>query len=170
MKNWYLIGVGVGILIGLIMVIVSASQKKDRIDYDERQMAARGEAYKVGFFAMAVVNSLISIYTFITGRSIFLTPEMGNFVSVILGVGAFAVAAILKDAFLSLHEKRKPFFACGAVIAVMTGAGTVRFAMEGMLLENGRLSDRSLIAFVLLLWLVILGVLAVHSRKEDKED
>ncbi|MGN1164663.1 MAG: hypothetical protein ACI4S4_07670 [Candidatus Ornithospirochaeta sp.] len=171
MKNWYLIGMGVGLIIGVVAVIISVKSKfKGKGDFDERQIAARGESFMVGFWAMALANTLLSISSFFSGRSIFVTPEMGNLVAVIVGIGGFAIAAILKDAYFSLHEKKKPFFIFGAVITVMVGTGTVRFAMEGMLIEDGLLSDRSLMLFVLLLWLVIMAVQALHSRKKDDEE
>ena len=171
MKNWYLIGMGVGLVIGIVVVIVSLKCKyKGKEEFDERQLKARGESFMVGFWSMALANTLFALLTFFTGESIFATPEMANLVAVIIGIGAFAASAIEKDAYFSIHEKKKSFFIIGAVISVMTATGVIRFAMEGMLIEDGKLSDRSLMVFVLVLWLAIMATQALHSGKEDSEE
>ena len=84
------------------------------------------------------------------------TPETGNIIAVLIGIGAYAITAINNDAYFSLHENKKQFLIVGTVLSVMMGIGTIRFIMEGMMITDGRLSDRSLMAFVFVLWVVIM--------------
>ena len=45
MKNWFNIGMGSGLLIGLLVFFFTSRQKKNEkvIQWDERQIALRGE-------------------------------------------------------------------------------------------------------------------------------
>ena len=104
------------------------------------------------------------------GKSLFETPETGNIIAVLIGIVAFAIAAIKNDAYFSLHENKKQFFIVGIVLSVMMGIGTIRFIMEGMMITDGKLSDRSLMAFVFVLWVVIMVVQALHSKREEIEE
>ena len=56
------------------------------------------------------------------------------------------------------------------MLSVMMGIGTIRFIMEGMMITDGKLSDRSLMAFVFVLWVVIMVVQALHSKREEIEE
>ena len=67
-------------------------------------------------------------------------------------------------------ENKKQFFIVGIVLSVMMGIGTIRFIMEGMMIADGKLSDRSLMAFVFVLWIVIMVVQALHSKREEIEE
>ena len=172
MRNWYNIGMGVGILIGLFVVLFNSKRKKKNKEcqWDERQIAARGQCFMVGFWTLIVASTLIALYGFFVGKSLFETSETGNIIAVLVGIGAFAVTAIIKDAYFSIHENKKHFFIVGTVLSVMMGIGTIRFITEGMMVADGKLSDRSLMVFVFVLWVVIMIVQAIHSKKEEIEE
>lgn len=172
MKNWYLIGLAVGLLVGGVLILVNAMarRKNKECQWDERQILERGECLAVGFSAIVFSNVLLAVIPFFTLESIFETPEMGNIVSVIIGIGAFAISAILKDAYFSINENKKQFYFTGIALAIMTGIGSVRYIMENMVIVDGKFSDRSLIIFVFLLWVVLMITAVVHSRKKDDEE
>lgn len=172
MKNWYLIGVATGIIVGLIAVIISSKGKRKnrKCEWDERQILERGDCLLIGFWTLVFANVLLALVPFFTGNSIFETPEMGNIVAVIFGIGAFATSAILKDAYFSIHENKKQFYIMGIALSLMTGIGSLRYFMEGMMIVDGKISNRSLIFFVFMLWVVLMIVAAVHSKKEESEE
>ena len=41
--------------------------------------------------------------------------------------------------------------------------------MDGSLVVDGKLADRSIVSFVFLLWCILAVLQIVHSRKEDEE-
>lgn len=172
MKDWYLIGMAVGLLMGLAIVLVNTLKRRKggTCEWDERQIASRGECFMVGFWTLILASTFLALYSFFLGKSLFETPETGNIIAILFGIGAFAVTAIIKDAYFSLHENKKQFYFVGLALSVMMGIGTIRYAMDGLLITEGKLSDRSLMAFVFVLWLVIMIVQIVHSKKEVDEE
>ena len=112
MRNWYNIGMGVGLLIGLIVILINSRRmkKNKKCQWDERQIAARGKCFMIGFWTLIVASTFIALYGFFVGKSLFETPETGNIIAVLIGIGAFAIAAINNDAYFSLHENKKQFF------------------------------------------------------------
>ena len=97
MRNWYNIGMGVGLLIGLIVILINSRRmkKNKKCQWDERQIAARGKCFMIGFWTLIVASTFIALYGFFVGKSLFETPETGNIIAVLIGIGAFAIAAIL---------------------------------------------------------------------------
>lgn len=172
MRNWYNIGMGVGLLICLIVILINSRRmkKNKKCQWDERQIAARGKCFMIGFWTLIVASTFVALYGFFVGKSLFETAETGNIIAVLIGIGAFAITAINNDAYFSLHENKKQFFIVGTVLSVLMGIGTIRFIMEGMMITDGRLSDRSLMAFVFVLWVVIMVVQALHSKREEIEE
>ena len=170
MKNWYLIGVASGLLVGVVVLFLSAIKKRKngKMEWDERQVAERGNCLQIGFYTLIICNVFLALIPFVTGESIFETPEMGNILAVIIGIGAFATTAIIKDAYFSIHENKKSFYGIGTALALMCGIGSVRLMMEDMMIVDGKISNRSLILFVFLLWVVLMVTAVIHSRKEDK--
>ena len=54
MKNWYLIGLAVGLLVGGVLILFNAMarRKNKECQWDERQILERGECLAVGFSAI----------------------------------------------------------------------------------------------------------------------
>ena len=69
MKNWFNIGMGSGLLIGLLVFFFTSRQKKNEkvIQWDERQIALRGECYRIGFFVV-VISSIHHLINLIHNR------------------------------------------------------------------------------------------------------
>ncbi len=60
MNGYMLAGTITGVILGLIIAAIllrfAKKDKKGKFTYDERQKAARGEAYKYAFFTLVVYN------------------------------------------------------------------------------------------------------------------
>lgn len=102
MSTYYIIGFCVGFLAVAIICFIFV-KKKCKGQYDERQKAIQGVAYKFGFFAMI-------FYFLING---FVCTEIGNwlpvlhmnFIGVCVGIACYAGYAIFNDAYISLNTK-----------------------------------------------------------------
>lgn len=102
MSTYYIIGFCVGFLAVAIICFIFG-KKKCKVQYDERQKAIQGVAYKLGFFAMI-------FYFLVNG---FICTEIGNwlpllhmnFIGVCVGIACYACYAIFNDAYISLNTK-----------------------------------------------------------------
>lgn len=119
MSTSYYIGFIIGILIAAMVIIISriAFKRKCRSQYDERQKAIQGVAYKFGFFAICaylIVNGLICM-------------EIGewlpmidmNFIGLCFGVVCFAGYAIFNDAYFALNSKPLKFLLLLSSVAII---------------------------------------------------
>ncbi len=60
-----MIGVASGIAVGLLIVFLYrlfVVKKKCANEYDERQIIARGKAYKASFFTMLIGSTLVALF------------------------------------------------------------------------------------------------------------
>lgn len=95
-------------LIFLICVVIAVIKKKKgylKCNYDERQKAIQGRAYKYGFFA-------IGIYQLFNGAICADTKPWAdvldmNFVGLAIGIFVYAFYAIWNDAYASVNENLK---------------------------------------------------------------
>lgn len=81
----------------------------EKVLYDERQLLARGCAYKAGFYSLMIYLIGIIIleqmklgYTFVSANSLWL--------GIVISIGIFAIVCILKDAYMSMYENSKMVF------------------------------------------------------------
>lgn len=172
MKNWYLIGFGVGLLIGCIILgFLKILRKDKKCEWDEMQEKKRGESFMIGFWTMVFFNTLFGIISFIgDGYSFFKTPEMTNIVVAIIGVGAFACVSIFKDAYFQLHQSKKSFYVMGICIIVVMALNTIISISRGRIIEDGKLGDGAIVPLVLILWIVVFLSVVIHSRKKVDEE
>lgn len=166
MKNWYLLGLVAGFFVGAIALF--CNRKKNV--YDERQIAARGAAHAVGFWAMILSSLVLAFLDFGFGIKLFYDDSMALVVTSTVGIAAVAVTAIIKDAYFSLYEDKRRFFGIGIVCFILLLLCSIRFGMEGMLIEDGRLSSRSFVLFALALWTAIFLTFIIHGRKKGQEE
>lgn len=94
-----------------VMVIVLAIfsygiSKAEGGHFDERQMIARGKAYKYGFFTMMAVLFVYFFYDISVPKS-FIRLEAGVIVLVtfILGLSVFCIVAIWNEAYTYVEQK-----------------------------------------------------------------
>lgn len=117
--NTNLITVMVMALIFLICVVIAFIKKKKgylKCNYDERQKAIQGRAYKYGFFA-------IGIYQLFNGAICADAKPWAdvldmNFVGLAIGVFVYASYAIWNDAYVSINENLKSSILLFTIITV----------------------------------------------------
>jgi len=157
---WTFLGVIVGLAVGGVFVALLFKKRVLDCTFDERQERARGQAFKYGFFTLAVAVVVYGAAEQFIGR--WCEPLAGAMLCVCAGVGVFAAICILKDAYISLKEKPRKVMTLFAVLSVVNlGFGGVVWA-DGSLVENGVLTFRAVNPIVGLLTLVILVVYLVN--------
>lgn len=165
----YIAGVVVGVLFAVLLWwLFRKTIKKGPVKYDERQLVARGKAYRTGFFTIlvyCVVYSAVSSF-----GVIWCLDSVGMFIGCLVGVTAFAVSAIRNDAYFGLNEDRKALMRLGAVIIVVCLLSGVMSIVKGSLVEDGRLTGNVLSIVVAVMWAVIMTAQTIHSRRAGEQE
>ncbi len=103
-KLFYALGIIAGfVLVFLVCLFAHLYRKKKgkpTNDYDERQKAIQGVAYKYSFFTVIAYYVANGLFCNFFGN--WLDTMSMNFVGICLGVVVFAGYAIVKDAYVSL--------------------------------------------------------------------
>ncbi len=168
--NYYLLGMGAGVVCALAAFILSLFIRKKRgtypCQYDERQIVGRGKAFQAGFFTLLIAGAVCNIWDFaspLPGGSF-----LWNMGALLLGVTVFALTAIHFDAYLSLNENPRQFLLTGiCFVFAMAAIGLNN-------LQNDRPEERimGIINFgVGIVWIIIVAALLLHRRgAAQKED
>ncbi len=137
-------------------------------EYDERQNAARGKAYRDGFWAMAVASVLCAALTELLPLPVAASSII--LISCFLGLGVFVVSCIMRDAYIGLHDNVSRW------LVIIVAAGGLNLWL-GLGLWPFTLEDRGprwLNLFCALLMAVVLAAMGVKavldSRAQDEEE
>lgn len=165
MSTAFYIGFIVGILIVAIVSLISI-KRKCRGQYDERQKAIQGVAYKVGFFAMFA-------YFIING---FICMEIGewlpiidmNFIGLCFGIVCFAGYAIFNDAYLSLNSKPFKFSLFISFVAIINYVCFFINVMDGDTPDAFLLNLICAVFLTVICFMIIIKVI-IDKHNEKKE-
>ena len=163
-------GIMAGIIIAAVILVLRNRNKK--CEYDEMQLKIRAKGYQIGFFT-ALILMLCLILLWETGLLTVVTPGFAIYAALLISVTVFAIYCILHDAFLAVRGKPNSYIGIFSAVVLMEGAATIRFLMEGEILEDGKLtfgSGAPAVMFVCFLAILItLIVKTVRNRKEAEE-
>ena len=149
------------------IVYLGIRSKRATPQFDERQIAARGKAFEVGFYTFAVCNAALAI------ADIFdihwaASTAIEAFLTILIATGAFSVTAIIKDAYFGFNENSRSsigLLALVAVINLIAGMGSV-ISGEESLLENGKAGHAVLNLAITVLFAVVIIASFAHKRKQ----
>ena len=180
---YYLLGMVCGVAVGLAFVALVmwlVRKTGGKIDwncdkenaYDERQLIARGIAYKYAFFTMllgVIVASLL--------EEMFDCPLLMSFggmgLLMCLSIAVFATICIVKDAYMSLYENVKGIVITFAVLGI-SNIVIGLLNMEGeQLIKNGVLTKGCYNIMVGIMFLYIIFVFigrVIYSNKQMEND
>ncbi len=123
----YVMGFIVGVLFVLIIVLLmkkvfTKNGLYDKCEPDERQILARGSAYKIGFYTMLTWNVLCYVLhsmDFLKGK------WLGDvcFLGLFIGVMVYAIVCIIKDAYLGTAKNP------GKVLLGLVIIGVINFGL-----------------------------------------
>lgn len=172
----YVLGFFVGILAGLAILFVLYKilrKKKGPCKYDERQLLARGKAYRAAFWTL-VAYSLLNGLLFV-GTGIRWADEMTvPFIGVCLAATVYAVICILKDAYFSIMDR--PGFYYGLFGLIMAGnlaTFTLAAAKKTSYSTDGMLNFRCMNLVVVAVFAVIMITMAakqLHDKKNAESE
>lgn len=178
MATEYKLGVIIGVLVGIIAwsIVIPLFLKLTKTDgaikckYDERQQIVQGKGYRYAFFVLILYNFFLGLLdSLLEIRYADMGTEM--ILGVLFSVMVYVVYCIWNDGYFSLNENIARVlvgFGIFALINVALGMNNLRF---GGLVENGRLTFRSLSFFCGFLFLVIFiatGIKYICGRRSEK--
>ena len=168
-------GVIAGMLLGVIFLVIifrfANNNKKAKTDYDERQKAMRGEAYKAAFFTLLAFEMLMVILSagnFSLPMESYLTHTLGIFLScTVLGC-----CFIWKDAYWGMNNDRKRYLIIAGALAVLNIIPVIRTLIAGEMIVDGKLTDvfLNLMVLVMLAAMGITGLIRTNLDKNAGED
>ena len=161
----------------LLLWSVTSSEKAMRrhkansSEFDERQTAARGEAYRRAFHA-------VILFVFVECWVSDSRPwAEDSFVRAILcayvGITVFTLEAIRRDAYFGLWKDPKTELFIGLALAVLGGLLAAFALHKGWVIRNGLLTRAGAWCVIWLFSLVILAAMAnrfLRLRREERED
>lgn len=137
--------------------------------YDERQLLARGSAYKAGFFSLLGYILCLTICNEINQDKSLLTTN-ALLLGIILSVGIFAIVCIMKDAYMSLYENSKIvlilFFIIGLINVVGIGIPTLLADANPQEKSNGFINLAS--GTMILIVAIVFIIKSIHDKKDDE--
>ena len=168
----YLAGFLVGLLcvfaVGTILRLVRRKRGTERAKYDERQLTARGIAYRLAYFTL-----MLALLADVSATAL-LRPwaERGVdvFLCVFLSIGVFVVACVHWDAYFTLTERPRSWLLVFALVIACQIPNTVIHARNGDFVKDGLLTYDVLLPACALLFLVILICALVRIRRDREDD
>ena len=161
------LGIMVGVMIAAFY-LTRKGRKKD-CEYDEMQLKIRAKGYQIGFFT-ALGLILLLILAFEMNLLTVVTPGFAAYAVLIISVTVFVIYCILHNAFLSISGNAKSYLWIFGLVVLIEGFVTVRYAINGELLENGLLTfSGGAPAIMSVCFLAILITLVVKTIPNGKE-
>lgn len=169
----FVLGIVAGIVaVAIVFRIIFWRKKKkgegSQCRYDERQIAARGKAYKAGFFATLIYMSVYGVLSVLNVQ--WCTAPVGVFLGCFFGIGVFICECIFSDAYFAVNQKPRVYLVLFTVVAVMqliNGAAAIK---RGDIVENGLLTVESLSLACGVLFVVVLVAVAMKSAQIKREE
>ena len=165
MNMWFGIGLGAGLLVAAIVLTLMKKSGK-QCDYDERQVAVRGKAFKAGFITFAILEFCVFLIELITEAPFMLfAPGIASIVIIIVSFLVFLEIAIFGDAYFSPN---KPLSKSWCLVMLLFGVVTV---VRGLTAEDlwGKCMNLSLGAFFIVVMVSIL-IKAMITKKALEKD
>ncbi|MCD8354580.1 MAG: hypothetical protein LUC47_09770 [Clostridiales bacterium] len=165
---YHALGFAAGIIVTLLVFLlirrIWLGKWRVRSEYDERQKAAQGVAYRNAFWTMVGYMMLgWGLNLFDVELS---TSPLFLFVGVLLGVLVYAVSCILLDAYMGLNENPRRWVVVTAVIAAVNLVCALCNAHNSAVWTANLLCGLLLVAVLL-----AFGVRALlHPNREEDEE
>lgn len=161
----YMMGVMVGILFVLLVVLLlknvfAKNGLYDKCELDERQILARGTAYKVGFYTMLTWNALGYV---LHSMNMLKDKWMGEvcFLGLLMGVMVYAIVCIIKDAYLGTAKNPGKVLLGLVIIGVINLGLGISNCLHALQAEDASYSFR----YNLICGIMLLTVAAVQGIK-----
>ncbi len=168
-----LLGLIVGLVIAAVLLKVANTNHRMKTEYDERQQLIRGKGYMYAFYTVVFYQVLMII---LAAGEIELPLERyaQECVGLILGCIVLCAYCIWNDVYWGLNNNKKTYciiFVLGIILNLFPIVGQ---AMNGTLIENGKIG-MPILNILVLIMMAVVGIellikKAVDGRNTEQED
>ena len=156
-KVYYMFGLLVVLCMTVVFVVLILSfiskDKSIKAKYDERQIAARGIAFKYGFFTNVILVSAL-YFAESMGLKFYINSAI---VSIIISCGVVLTISILKDAYVAINENKGRVITILALLSLINigiGVASVKNNSESALMAAYNFMAGALLIYTLVIMLI----------------
>ena len=169
-NNYYMVGVGVGIaMVILMMVFWRNRRKKCPEEYDERQLALRGKCYRAAFFTLILLLALNGIVTAFFGHS-WAEPGVDGLLLLFVAIGVFSVSAIWQDAYVPVTDSAGKYCILMGLVMLAQMPSVISHFEMGDYIVNDQVTSGALPLVCTLLFAAVLVSILLRVRLQKKDD
>ena len=163
-----LVGIGSAAVVIAVMAAVRKKQGQPKAEYDERQLAARGIAYRWAY--MTLIFSLLAITGVETIWGPWAKPGVAVWMMIFLSIGVFIVACVRKDAYFAVAQNPRTYLWLFGAVVVLQIPNIIITLRSGGFVEAGLLTWDALSPASGALFLVLTGCASVRLRRQREDD
>lgn len=169
----FLVALGTVILVLSIADYLKAKKKIESTYYDERQIKARGDAYRISFLTLMISLMLDGVIRNVSGY------EWAPFyeaimVHIFISLGVFINYSIFKDAYLEMNSNGKKFSIIFLLAGIFTLVASIVKMCNNSFIEDGKLTIGflSLVCSIFCFSIVISFIVKIQidKKKENEEE
>lgn len=176
MNFTFVLGITACIVLVLAIFMI-LSKKADGIPvfgagckYDERQLQARGKAYKAAYFTLMICVFAEAYTDAFLERKLFTSLE-GLLLAIFVSIGVFVVTCIIKDAYMGLYDKLRRTLLTFFIVAFLNLMCVVMAVVKkDKLIENGEFSFVIINLGIVIMYIVIMATLLIKVRLDKRAE
>lgn len=164
-----LVGIGSAAVVIAVMAAVRKKQGQPKAEYDERQLAARGIAYRWAY--MTLIFSLLANTGVETIWGPWAKPGVAVWMMIFLSIGVFIVACVRKDAYFAVAQNPRTYLWLFGAVVVLQIPNIIITLRSGGFVEDGLLTWDALspASGALFLVLTVCAIVRLRRQREDDE-
>lgn len=164
-----LVGIGSAAVVIAVMAAVRKTQGRPKPEYDERQMAARGVAYRWAFLTLMLSLAVNTGVEAIWGP--WAKPGVSAWMMIFLSVGVFVVVCVRRDAYFAMAQDPKASLWLFGAVVVLQIPNIIITLRSGGFVEDGLLTWDALspASGALFLVLTVCAIVRLRRQREDAE-
>ncbi len=164
-----LVGIGSAAVVIAVMAAVRKTQGQPKAEYDERQLAARGIAYRWAY--MTLIFSLLANTCVETIWGPWAKPGVAVWMMIFLSVGVFVVVCVRRDAYFAVAQDPKASLWLFGAVVVLQIPNIIITLRSGGFVEDGLLTWDVLspASGALFLVLTVCAIVRLRRQREDDE-
>ena len=164
-----LVGIGSAAVVIAVMAAVRKKQGRPKPEYDERQMAARGVAYRWAFLTLMLSLAVNTGVEALWGP--WAKPGVSAWMLIFLSVGVFVVVCVRRDAYFAVAQDPKASLWLFGAVVVLQIPNIIITLRSGGFVEDGLLTWDALspASGALFLVLTVCAIVRLRRQREDDE-
>jgi len=164
-----IIAMGLGGFIVIFLIKLTRKDGKIKGQYDERQLQARGDGFKYGFFTQMFYSLALATFS-MAEIEIPVENDVLLMLGALLGVFVYAIYCISKEAYISLNENKKRLTILFSFIGLINLVPGIESIVHGRIIVDGIVTSAVINLVCAVEILIVTIVMNLHRSKADEEE